>query len=231
MHCFITVHGLTCSKRGFYPLAEVLEEGGHKVRHFELAGFGERKAEKPKLGRNPLDQAAQELENIMNEYDRVTLIGHSMGSVPVLKQSLTRDKVAGVVIIEGNLIREDCGYLSRQITEEVKAHDVDAYMRKFANDMATSRYPGWRLWAQDARGVDPDVIRTYATQLVEESSNGSLISAYNKTNCNKIYIYSDEYVGHPVLSEITSGTIRYIGDAGHFVMTDQPRAVANAILT
>lgn len=227
MAVIICLHGLGSSGHAFDQLVAAMP--GHTFITPDFAGFGSRVAEH--ISSAPLTVAAEECTALLDaQTSPTTVIGHSMGgAVAMLAASAMPHKVAGLISLEGNLIAEDCGLISRKFAATESELDLISMKNDLVRDTRASNMPGWQAWADDAAPVLPSVFGAYARHLVELSDSAVLLAHLKNFAGPKGYIYSDDYLGHPVLDQLAPVAKTHIADAGHLVMVDQPQRCAAAI--
>ncbi|MEM6781223.1 MAG: alpha/beta hydrolase, partial [Pseudomonadota bacterium] len=140
------------------------------------------------------------------------------------------NKVERLILIEGNLISNDCGYLSRDMSAKKDDVELLQVVQQTALKMKSSQYTGWRSWAKDVVSVSANTMRDYSHELVAQSDSGELLDIFHEIQSPKLYIYGDEYLGHPIIERLDHIPKAYIEGAGHFVMTDKPDDCAQSIL-
>lgn len=206
-----------------------MEEQGHTVLGADCAGFGTRKNDT--YSGDPFEQAAQDVLDLAAGADGgVVLVAHSMGSAVALRAyPQIKDKTRGIVLIEGNLIAEDCGWISRKIAGEEDNAALLSIIADLRHTLSASPYTGWHLWAEDVQGVAPAVLQDYSRSLVRDSDSGDLLPRFLQAPCPTLFVYGTEYLGQPVLTRLPRDKCAYIEGAGHFVMTEKPVETAQAI--
>lgn len=229
MKTYLTFHGLGTSSRSFEPLSELLKQAGHTVKNVDFSGFGPRVQNS--YDGNPLEFALKEALDKFENQKNLSLIAHSMGAAVALKLAeKIPNHINEIIIIEGNLIAEDCGYLSRKIADETDDQKLKDLLNDIFKDMEKSPYPGWRLWAEEAQQIETRILREYSASLVKLSQSGELLSIFKALPCKKLYLYGQEYKNHPVLQVLGDIPKHYIEEAGHFVMTDKPQECFERIM-
>jgi pimeloyl-ACP methyl ester carboxylesterase len=224
------LHGLGSSKRSFEKLLQT-GLGDHDPVVFDFAGFGQR-CNEPVSG-DPFETAICEIgQRILSaNYQDIILVGHSMGGIIALSAAeALGDKVTGIVSIEGNLIGEDCGTMSRTLATAKDAAAREEVIRQLRLSASQSKHDGWRTWAEDMETVSVKTLTAYARSMVEFSDSGKLIEFFEHADCRTAYIHGDECLRHPVLSRLKRVPVSYIPGSGHFVMQDKPHECARVIL-
>jgi pimeloyl-ACP methyl ester carboxylesterase len=149
-------------------------------------------------------------------FAKIHIVAHSMGGAVGL---LMADKVSGrlssFVNIEGNLIAEDCGLVSRK-TAEVS-------FEQFRDNMFDRiRSKGPKPWRELSAKSDALGFYRSSVSLVEWSDNGRLLEIFQSLEAEKAYIYGDENASMEILGRLGPIGKISISGSGHFVMNDNP---------
>ena len=114
----IFIHGLGCTKESFDDLWNFTALFKDlSLLTFDLVGFGN--SSRPKDFSYTMEDQAEICKVLLDTFkpDKVHLVAHSMGgAIGLILAENIRDKAASFINIEGNLISEDCGPLSRKAT-------------------------------------------------------------------------------------------------------------------
>lgn len=118
--------------------------------------------------------------------------------------------------LEGNLISEDCGLLSRGIIEvpyqEYKSRNFRSHLYEFA------RHAQLRFNQSTANAIYKS-----AGSLVEWSDSDELLEKYKNLTCKKCYFWGEENKKMPVLGKLNKAETIMIPNSGHGMMTDNPK--------
>lgn len=97
----LLIHGFVGSRQDFAQLGEQLADAGFHVRMMRLPGHGTTPSEFARLGPEDLLGAArQELRRLQARYDRVYLVGFSMGgAISTCLAAEAGDAVSGLVLV------------------------------------------------------------------------------------------------------------------------------------
>lgn len=225
----LLIHGLGSSARAFDALRAQPALQGHATHAPDLPGFGG-KADDPALARPFAAAHAFLLDYVNNIEGPLAVIGHSMGGALGLKLAdALPERVSAYVSIEGNLIPEDCGLLSRKLAgaeSEEAQNTMKADLIAFAKTLNAS----WQDWADDLAPVDARTFRNYARDLVNGTDSGEYLTLFEALSCPKLYMHGDLYKDQKLLTVLPSEIVRHVPDSGHFTMQDQPALSATAIL-
>lgn len=156
---------------------------------------------------------------------RLFVVGHSMGGVlATLIAERWPIAVAGVVNVEGNLTRADCGVLSNAIVAAARGGlvSLERALPTLADDLhrdgrATARY------SQSLRATDPGAALTAAEDLIRLSKAGLIGRRFAHLDCPHLYVSGDA-VPAPSAELLRRHECPWatISGAGHWVMEDKP---------
>jgi pimeloyl-ACP methyl ester carboxylesterase len=216
----IFLHGFGCAKEAFDDAFTLPELANFSLCSFDFPGHG---------GSVRLDslyslQAYADITNILIDrmsHDRVFVIGHSMGGAVGLIASRDRSDLGCLVSVEGNLVGQDCGLVSRSTAAQSQAYFARAGYENFKNELANSDRRDSRAWAQWYSQADPSALHGTARSLVEWSDSCELLDLFNALAC-KAYVYGDQEDKGYLLRLLAPDRTYLIPDAGHFAMVDNP---------
>ena len=103
-------------------------------------------------------------------------------------------RVDALVSIDGNLVAEDCGIVSRKIAEQDSDGFAGSGFGEFVKDLRDSDRLDFRTWAQWCEGADPAVFHETAKSLVQWSDSGKLLARFNAFK-DKAYLYGGGMIG------------------------------------
>ncbi|MCG8381942.1 MAG: alpha/beta hydrolase [Gammaproteobacteria bacterium] len=189
----------------------------------------------PGCGNSPLpsDQTptmpfyAKALDQLLLGYtfEHLHIVAHSMGSAPGLL--LTQNpqlKLASFVNVEGNLVSEDAGMLSRRTAEtDLDTFRTKNYLKLIAS-AERSKDRDTRYWAEQLKRCPAEVYHAKSCSLVEWSDSGELLQIFSALTVPKLYVYGDRSVNLDVLKQLDAIPQQKISECGHFVMSEQPEA-------
>ncbi len=220
------IHGLGCSKESFQ---DVLSHEGFKkfsILLIDLAGFGD--STRHDQFSYSMDDHARVCEEALKEikYDRLHIVAHSMGgAVGLLLSNRSLSRTVSFSNIEGNLIGEDCGLISRQ-TANVSFDTFN-----------TELFPEYKALFHDKGNQYISLKQTYppafyksSKSLVAWSDSRRLLRKFRSLRCKKTYFYGDQNLDLKVLKELSNVRIEKISESGHFVMNDNPEEFYRKLL-
>ena len=117
--------------------------------------------------------------------------------------------------IEGNLIGEDCGMLSRGIAS-TPFHEYCTNVFP-SEQMEFLGHPQFRFEHTTAPAVHKS-----AQSLVALSDSGELLTKFTDLSCKKRYFWGEENAWMPILQKLDGDMTEIIHQSGHSVMTDNP---------
>ena len=210
------IHGLGCAKESFTEAFDSIHLAGFQLLAVDLPGFGD--SSRPQGFSYNMEDHAEVLALVLNgmAFRNIHIVAHSMGgAVGLLLADKVLGRLASFVNIEGNLIAEDCGLVSR-MTSEVS-------FEQFRDGMFDRiRSGGPKPWREQSAKSDALGFHRSSVSLVEWSDSGRLLEKFMGLEAEKAYIYGDENASMKILNKL--GAIRKISveASGHFVMNDNP---------
>ncbi|PRY29718.1 alpha/beta fold hydrolase [Umezawaea tangerina] len=225
----VLLHGLSCTKDSFAAVVDAPALAHLTTCAIDLPGHG-RTA--------PLPSGAHTLENYADLVGRVVarlaptrlhLVGHSMGgAVGLIAAQGMRDLVT-FTGVEGNLVGDDAGLVSRQIADLELDDFADNEFGRFIDSLRAAPEADLRAWGEWTATCAPAAVHESARSLVEWSDSGKLLGWYRAmTGTSFLYGAQGDRLGHllPLLDESSTFAIP---DAGHFPMVDNPHALYSAL--
>ena len=214
----IFLHGLGCSKDSFEGAWNHKDLTGQSLLSFDLLGFGQ--SEKPDEFTYTLEDHAGVCDAIIRTFseDRLHIVAHSMGgAVGLLISDEILNRVISFVNVEGNLISEDCGLISRKTTCVPYKIFKNELFPDFQSQFAGKEY---RQFSIDT--ASPLAFYNSSKSLVSWSESGHLLKRFKGLKCKKIYFYGEQSSGMKVLTKLGNMEKRKISGSGHFLMNDNP---------
>ena len=227
----VFLHGLGCAKESFDLAFTSPSLNDLSLCTFDFPGHGSSGA---------LDQSSYslhsyaEITNLLIEQlapQHLVLVGHSMGgAVGLLAAELTQEP-ACFINVEGNLVAQDCGIVSRKIAAQPLSMFAAKGFSEFHTELQGSTQADLQAWARWYAACDPTAIHEIARSLVQWSDSGQLLTLFTNLT-NKAYIH-----GHPTgrldhLPSVLRGIPTYkVKDTEHFPMLDNPTDFYSLIAT
>jgi len=210
------IHGLGCSKESFDDAFGLTQFAGFQLMSIDLPGYGD--SSKPTNFSYSMEDQAEILKLVLDDVraEKVHIVAHSMGgAVGLLLAEVILNTLASFTNIEGNLIAEDCGLISR------KAASIPfSEFRDQMFDRVRSKGPApWRKLSMKS-----DALGFYrsSVSLVQWSDNGMLLEKFRELKVSKAYVYGEQNSNMDILNQLEGIRIICIPNSGHFVMNDNP---------
>jgi pimeloyl-ACP methyl ester carboxylesterase len=219
----IFLHGLACSGDSFRNLFDYNYFPDASLLVLDLVGFGQ--SSKPDDFSYTMENQASLCEQLLGEFSfkKLHIVAHSMGNaIALLISQNIVSKVQSFANLEGNLISEDCGLLSRGIIEVSLAEYQNCNFKSHLYEFA--RHPQLRFNQTTANAVYKSSL-----SLVQWSDSVELLLQYKNLACKKCYFWGEENADMPVLKELVGMKTVMISRSGHGMMTDNPEAFYMAL--
>lgn len=216
----VFLHGFGSTKEDYADVCHRPEFAGRPVLAYDAPGCGRSWIADPAVV--TVEFLVATLEAMLERfgYERVHLVGHSMGGLTSLVFACTRPhRVAGFVDIEGNLAPEDC-FLSRQI-HDYPADDPESFMDAFEKRAWESAEYGSAMYATTVRlRVRPDAVRPIFTSMVELSDHGGLLEEFLALPFPRMFIHGEQNAELSYLGTLAANGVEVasIPDSGHWPM-------------
>jgi pimeloyl-ACP methyl ester carboxylesterase len=224
----ILLHGLGCSKESFEGAFDAPELRGYAICALDFPGHGGSSRNLPS-GCYSLEACAditgQIIRRVMAKwgYSRLYVAGHSMGGAVAVLLPDGEYGITSLVSIDGNLIAEDCGLVSRGIAEQSVEQFVSQGYYDFNSALHDSAQPDAQAWAQWSSNAAPEAMHAAARSLVAWSDSGKLLEQFNSIK-KRAFLYGERDDKDYLLSCIEDATIAAVPAAAHFMMVDNPAA-------
>ena len=209
-------HGLACSWDSFKNVLDKDYFPDKSLLFVDHIGFGE--SSKPNdFSYTMQDQAKiiDELLSILPNWN-IHIVAHSMGAAIALHlKPKPYKRILSFSNIEGNLIREDCGIMSRSIAKKT-FEDYKNSLHKM-HLFAFSKHEQLHF-----KQSTPFAIYQSAVSLVKESDSGDLLEKFKQIPCKKAYFYGEENKAMPILEKLNFAQKFMISNSGHAMTTDNP---------
>jgi pimeloyl-ACP methyl ester carboxylesterase len=190
---------------------------------FDLPGFGD--SDRPKDFSYTMQDQAEICKALLDTLkpEKVHIVAHSMGgAIGLLLAENTKDKKASFINIEGNLISEDSGLLSRKPIRV----SFEEFEKKVFNELkyfiGRSRDRSSQLWLRWYEKSDILAYHRSSRSLVEWSDSGNLLNKFEELSVNKVYVYGEKNSRLKVLDTLQKIRKISISKSGHFPMIDNP---------
>ena len=214
----LLLHGLGCSKESFRDIWFRDEFSDYSIMALDFLGFGD-SSKSDKFSYKMEDQAsvyADVVKKIPSK--KIHIIAHSMGgAIGLLLPPALLNSALTFANLEGNLISEDCGIVSRKA--------ISVSFQKFENELlpdlrALSKTLGEGRFFLDS--ALPLGFYKSAESLVRWSDSGDLLLRFKNLSCRKSYFYGEKNSDMDILHRLNTIEKVMIGSSGHFMMNDNP---------
>ncbi|MCY6355935.1 alpha/beta fold hydrolase [Clostridium sp. ZS2-4] len=217
------IHGLGCSKESFEDIWHYSLFDDYSILTVDLVGFGN--SSKPHDFSYAIEEQANICKLLLDKFQhpKIHIVAHSMGgAVGLLLAESIKDRLATFINVEGNLVSEDCRFVSRRTIGFPLQDFKDNKFHKMKSASEASENSGIRLWGKMLENSDPLGFYKTSKSLVEWSDSSRLLQIFNNLGLNKIYIHGDKNSQMDVLNQLLSIKKISISNSGHFVMNENP---------
>ena len=214
----LLLHGLGCSKESFRDIWFRDEFSNYSIISLDFLGFGD--SSKPDKFSYKMEDQASVCAEVLKEISskQVHIVAHSMGgAIGLLLPSALLNSALTFANLEGNLIRKDCGIVSRK-TISVSFQKFEKKVLPDLKDLSKSFGEG-RFFLDSAL---PLGFYKSAESLVRWSDSGELISRFKNLPCRKSYFYGERNADLDVLHRLNTIEKVMISRSGHFMINDNP---------
>jgi pimeloyl-ACP methyl ester carboxylesterase len=219
----VFLHGFGCAKECFSSAFRQESLRKYSICTFDFPGHGDSAL----AGRSAYSmQAYAEMTNQLIDWlspERVYLACHSMGGAVGLIASQGRENVECYISIDGNLVAEDCGLVSRQTAAQTSTEYSSSGYSDFLTQLRRSPRRDYATWAKWCAKADPIALHENAVSLVEWSDSGKLLDLFSSLP-RKAYFHGDADDKQYLASSLMGAVVYTIPDAGHFMMIDNPQS-------
>lgn len=224
----VFLHGIGCAKECFDPVFETELAKQYSILTFDFIGFGD--SDKPDDFEYTLEQHAEIAYKLIQQFDpkTVSLVAHSMGGTIGLLLAQKLDNLNWFINLEGNLVSEDAGIVSRRTAEQAEADFVNNGYAAFLTSLKQSDDTSFRTWAEWYEKSSKLAIYRSGTLLVEWSDSGKLMVYFKALN-KKAFIHGDQTDISHLSEELKDIETISIPNSGHFMMLDNPRVLYKEI--
>ena len=209
-------HGLACSWDSFKYILKKDYFPNKSFLFIDHIGFGE--SEKSEDFSYTIQDQAEVVEELLAQLPNwdIHIIAHSMGAaIALLMSDKTYKKVKSFTNVEGNLIAEDCGVMSRGISEKSFEEYKNGLYK--VHQFSFGKHEQIHFRQSTARAVHQS-----AVSLVKESDSGKLLEKFRTLNCKKIYFYGEENQDMPILAKLGSIEKQMVSKSGHAMTSQNP---------
>jgi pimeloyl-ACP methyl ester carboxylesterase len=219
----LCLHGLGCAKESFDAAYHLDRLAGLTICAFDFPGHGS-SGRLPDAADYTIQAYADVTAQLIRQLSprRIFLLCHSMGCAVglVTTQELRQTQLAGFISVEGNLVSQDCGLVSRRLAGQPRDRFVADHQR-FRSDLAASPRTDLQTWGDWYARADPVAVHRMAGSLVEWSDSGKLLDLF-LSQPHPAYVYGSESDLDYLLPSLRGVPAFEIPGSGHFPMVDNP---------
>jgi len=210
------LHGLACSSDSYRDVWNANYFPGKSILAVDIIGFG--RSSKSEDFSYKMEDHAVLIEKLLEKLPdwKFHIAAHSMGgAIALLFSAEFYTRVLSFSNIEGNLVSEDCGLLSREII----SRSFEVYKNRLYPKHVNAFKDHDQLHFEQST---PAAIYKSAQSLVQRSDSGELLEKFRKLNCRKSYFYGEENREMAVISKLDFAQKYMISNSGHGMMTENP---------
>jgi pimeloyl-ACP methyl ester carboxylesterase len=143
----VFLHGIGCAKECFDEVFETDLAQKYSILVFDFLGFGD--SDKPEDLDYTMQQHAAIGKALIEQFspDKVSLIAHSMGGTIGVLLAPMLNNLDTFINIEGNLVSEDAGIVSRRTAEQAESDFVQRGFSQFLAQLRNSDERSFKMWA------------------------------------------------------------------------------------
>lgn len=212
----VFLHGLACSWDSFTNVFDYNYLNDKSILIPAILGFG--KSSKPIDFSYTMEAHAELIEELLLSVckGKIHIVGHSMGgAIGLLFSDKIFSKTLSFTNVEGNLIKEDCGLLSRGIASIT----LDEYRKNLYKSQLIEYKDHIQLRFRESV---PEALYYSAVSLVQWSDSGKLLDKFKSLNCRKSYFYGEYNKTAPALKKLDFVQKCMINNSGHAMSSENP---------
>ena len=213
------IHGLGESKQDFVEAWDSEPLEGLPLLAFDLMGFGD--SQKPNDEKYSLDLHASICADVIQRlnHDKVDLVAHSVGGAVAIKLAeIAPNLLRSLVLIEGNLIPDDC----RLVSAQTAAVSFSTYVETL--------WPERRARLLQNRGdatchdkMLPRAFYETACSVVEACKGGDLMRQFLSMQIPTAYMYGMRQPPESTINSLVGVRTLGISESGHSPMRENPQ--------
>lgn len=225
----LLIHGLGCTKDSYKEMFNDKKFNNSSLLAPDLLGYGN--SSKPEEFSYLMEDQAEVLSKLLKSvsYKEIHIVAHSMGNAIGLLLTRKLPNIKSYTNIEGNLIAEDAGLLSRK-TASVSFEEFDkSFFNELRDIIGGLDEVGAKIWVEQTKKASPLAFYKSAISLRDWSDNGELIKTFEALTCKKAYLYGSENATMPIVGRLDENLKVEIPNSGHFIMDDNPEAFLSTL--
>lgn len=216
----VLMHGLGCAKESFDGAFAADSLARYSLLAFDFPEHGQSGSIGP---RADIDGAAEVVCALLRRVSRrrVHLVCHSMGGAIGLVVAQNLPDLAGFVSVEGNLVADDCGLVSRGLAEQTADAFVQDGFAAFVGLLEASAEPSHVSWAQWYKNCNPRGLHGLARSLVEWCDNDKLLGIFSSL-MPRSYVHGETSRVDHMRDRLGATPVYSVARSDHFPMLDNP---------
>jgi pimeloyl-ACP methyl ester carboxylesterase len=222
------LHGLGCSKDSFQAVFHAPELQDYSICTFDFLGFGA--SGHPESLSYDMEEQSSLVASLVQYFsmDHIHIVAHSMGGAIGLLAIDKIPRVASFINVEGNLISEDCGIVSRKVAAQKEEDFIQSGFMEFVHSLENSEEKSERQWAKWCQQGSPLAFYRSACSLLKWSESGILLSKFQSFSC-KTYIRGERNPQTFLDRHLSNIQVYVVPDSGHFMTIDNPNVFYHAV--
>lgn len=217
------LHGFGCSMQSFDAAFRCQDLAEFTLCSLDFPSHGN--SGRVPAGKITLELFARVCAAVVSELglDDPTIVGHSMGGAVGLILNRKFLPTSPIISVEGNLVRQDCGIVSRGVADQQRLNFVRHGYQDFLTMLQSSRSKDLRTWSEWYGKAEPAGLHAAAKSLVRWSDSGRLIGFF-AAHDDAHYIYGSrnrEGLDY-LLPQLPADRRHEVPRSGHFPMLDNP---------
>lgn len=212
----VCLHGLACSRATFQFIFDYRYLSECSLFLPDIIGFG--RSSKPGRFSYTMEDQAGLLERVLVLFPTVKIhvVAHSMGgAIGLLFSTRLFERIISFANVEGNLIAEDCGMLSRGIADvtlrEYRERVFGKHRARFLDDPVL-----------EFENTTPTAVHRSARSMVKWSDSGELLERFKRLPCRACYFWGEKNSDMPILQKLRGIETSMIKNSGHGMMIENP---------
>ncbi|MBB4751978.1 alpha/beta fold hydrolase [Actinoplanes lobatus] len=215
------LHGFGCARESFDEAfrSDALLE--YSLLTFDLPEHGRSGSLGAHAG---IEGAADAVTSLLRRthHERVHLVCHSMGgAIGLLAAQDLGTRMGDFISVEGNLIAEDCGLVTRGVAEQEATEFNENGFARFVAGLKKSAELSHRLWAEWYERCSPLGLHSLAGSLVQSCDNDKLVDLLTELESAHYLYGARSEIGH-LTHRLRGIPMHSIDRSGHFPMIDNP---------
>lgn len=220
-HLVLFLHGIACAKECYDAAFHTAALSPYSLCTLDFLGFGQ--SDKPADFSYKLEDQAAVVKKVVDQLapQTISIVAHSVGGAIGLLLARQMPNLDKFINVEGNLVAEDCGLITRGTAKQSRDEFVRNGYQSFLRQLTSSERPDFHAWAEWYKLSDPSAVYATACSVVDWSDSGKLLEIFNGFE-HKAYVYGDEEPKDYLLPRLKGTDIRYLAGLKHFMMVENP---------